>query len=126
MRKLIIIFLISIITSSCHHEWIIRPEIKGRVISKQNKQIVARVITLPVEGEEYEVAVNKNEGKFYFPRQTIKEWTFLGMEKPKGPPTTNKIIVSAQGYKADTLDYTNYNARNNIVDLGNIILNEEN
>lgn len=49
IRKLIIIFLVSIIVSSCHNEWVIRPEIKGRVISKQNKQIVARIITLPVE-----------------------------------------------------------------------------
>lgn len=49
IRKLIIIFLVSIIVSSCHNEWVIRPEIKGRVISKQNKHIVARIITLPVE-----------------------------------------------------------------------------
>ena len=93
---------------------------------KQTKEDTntARIITLPVEGEEYEVATNKNGGKFYFPKQIIKEGSFLGTEKPKGPPTTNKIIIIAKGYKSDILDYTSYNSRNNIIDLGNILLNE--
>ena len=56
------------------------------------------------------------DGNFYFPKQVTKEWTFLGMEKPKGLPTTNKLIISAKGYKSDTLDYTGYNSRNNIID----------
>lgn len=47
------------------------------------------------------------------------------MEKPKGPPTTNKIIIKAEGYKTDTLDYTQYSPRENIIDLGNIFLEEE-
>lgn len=127
MRKFIIICLVSITLSSCQHEWVLRPEIRGCILSKQKKiPITARIITLPVEGEEYEVATNKNGGKFYFPKQIIKEWSFLGTEKPKGPPTTNKIIIIAKGYKSDTLDYTSYNSRNNIIDLGNILLNEEN
>ena len=48
------------------------------------------------------------------------------MEKPKGLPTTNKLIINAKGYKSDTLDYTGYNSRNNIIDLGNIFLDEDN
>lgn len=94
-------------------------------MSKQKTPLTARIITLPAEGEESEVAINRNEGKFSFPKQIIEDWSFLGTEKPKGPPTTNKIIIMAKGYKSDTIDYTSYSARNNIIDLGNIILNEE-
>lgn len=125
MKKLIILLTLSIISSSCHHEWVLRPEIKGYILNRQNKILKAKITTLPVDGEEHELALNKANGSFYFPKKTIKEWTFLGMEKPKGPSTTNKIIIKTEGYKTDTLDYTQYNPRENIIDLGNIFLEEE-
>ncbi|MFK7031839.1 hypothetical protein [Flavobacterium oreochromis] len=125
MKKMIFIFVTSTILSSCYHEWVLRPEIKGRVLNKQNKPVNAKIATLSIEGEDSELAINIGDGKFYFSKQTIKKWTFLGMEKPKGPPTTNKIIIYATGYRLDTLDYTNYNSNESVIDLGNIILEKK-
>lgn len=74
MKKLIILVTLSIISSSCHHEWVLRPEIKGYILNRQNKLLKAKTTTLPVDGEEHELALNKANGSFYFPKKTIKEW----------------------------------------------------
>ena len=79
---------------SCYNEWIFRPEIKGVVLDKNsNKSLISIVKTLAIEGESPDSTISNNKGVFILPKKSSDGWTFLGMEKPKGPPTTNKIII---------------------------------
>ncbi|OWP83401.1 hypothetical protein BWK59_10715 [Flavobacterium davisii] len=123
--KKIFLYLSIITPSSCKHEWFLRSEIKGQVFNSDNKPIDALIATVPVEGEQMEKVVKTNEGGFYFPKITIKEWSFLGMEKPKAPPTTNKIVIVAKRFKNDTIDYTDNYSKNGVINLGKIILEKE-
>ncbi|WP_131828996.1 hypothetical protein [Elizabethkingia ursingii] len=99
---------------------------KGRLwIKILGKPVISKIATLPVEGELPEIVNNEDNGYFYFPKISVKEWTFLGMEKTKGSAVTNKIIIEAQGYKTDTLDYTNYSLVNNVINIGTILLKKK-
>ncbi|WP_407534211.1 hypothetical protein [Elizabethkingia miricola] len=126
MKKWIIPICIISVLVSCHNEWVFRPKIEGKIMDKDTgKPVASKIATLPVEGELPEIVNNEDNGYFYFPKISVKEWTFLGMEKPKGPAVTNKIIVEAQGYKTDTLDYTNYSSVNNVINIGTILLKKK-
>ncbi|WP_407480998.1 hypothetical protein [Elizabethkingia meningoseptica] len=124
MKKWLVLLGIVVFLTSCHHEWVLRPKIEGKILEESTKKpIVSKIATLPVDGELPEVVVsNKDNGYFYFPKISTKEWSFFGTEKPKGPPVTNKIIIQAEGYKTDTLDYTNYSSKDNVINIGHILL----
>ncbi len=123
MYKNITFLIIMFTLLSCYNEWIFRPEIKGVVLDKNsNKSLISIVKTLAIEGESPDSTISNNKGVFILPKKSSDGWTFLGMEKPKGPPTTNKIIISSKGFKNDTIDFTNTSSKNNKIDLGIIYL----
>ena len=110
--------------TSCYNEWVFRPEINGKILdSNTDKPIVGFVETIPVEGEKNEIVKSNEEGVFKLPKLSSSSWTFLGMEKPKGPPTTNLLIIQSVGYVSDTVDFTGrFSRKNNKLDLGDVRL----
>lgn len=123
MHRKIFLLIILLSLTSCHKEWVFRPKIQGVVIDEKSKKtIIAVITTIPVEGEQAENITTNSMGFFELLKISSNGWTFIGMEKTKGPPVTNKLIIYSKGYKLDTLDFTNFSARDNKIDLGNIEL----
>ncbi|GEM_PF-5873358 len=128
MNKKKIFLILLFVLTSCHNEWVFRPEIRGIILGfDSNKPLLnAKIETIPIESEPVDYATSKNTGRFVLPKISSESWTFLGMEKPRAPALTNKIVIKADGYANDTVDYTNYSSKNNVIDLGEIFLKRKN
>ncbi|OXG06460.1 hypothetical protein BC749_102354 [Flavobacterium araucananum] len=122
-NKIIWLCFLSIIFYSCYHEWVFRPEIKGYVYDDQIREpIVAKLYFLPVE-EDFTDTISTNlNGKFLFSKISSRDWALPALEKPKGPPTSNKIIVTCPNFVNDTIDFTEVKIEDNVIMLDTIYL----
>jgi hypothetical protein len=123
-NKILLFSFLVFILSSCYHQWVFRPEIKGYVFDYETKKPISAILYfLPVVGENFTDTIRADiNGVFKFSKISSKEWALPSLEKPKSPPNSNKIIIKYEKYINDTIDYTEIKIENNIIYLDTVFL----
>jgi hypothetical protein len=123
-NKILSLSFLVFLICSCYHEWVFRPEIKGHVFDYDTKMPTSAILYfLPVEGENFTDTIRTNtNGFFRFSKISSKDWAVPSLERPKGPPNSNKIIVTSRNYINDTIDCTTMKVKNYIIYLDTIYL----
>jgi hypothetical protein len=128
MKSRILILGISLFSLVyCYHEWIHRAEIKGLVLDyKTHKPIQAIVSFVPIPEEDIVDKTNTDiNGFFRFQKISSKDWAVIGLEKPKGPPSSNKIIFLSKNFIIDTIDLSEKEIKDNVINLDTIYLKKD-